>query len=185
MCWLGVVVVVVAAAVVVVVCVKVNARAQVTSWEPVSSPTTTKIPGLYDYANKAWGGLVGPYYLRRYALYVRQALPVFFFVCTRVRVPKIFGLPVLALSVYADLVFTYELKNTLQAEAIVAAQSKGSKSVDMAAYEASLAHLAYEFQYETHWSNSSTTEPAEPVGDVVAISRELWKKYAPTQAEQH
>ena len=48
---------------------EMNARAQVTSWEPVVDANAKTIPGLYDYGNKAWSGLVGPYYLSWYSLY--------------------------------------------------------------------------------------------------------------------
>ena len=47
---------------------EMNARAQVTSWDPVAA-NATSLPGLWDYANKAWAGLVEPFYLRRYHLY--------------------------------------------------------------------------------------------------------------------
>ena len=115
---------------------EMNARAQVTSWFPVNASQAAqgKVGGLYDYANKAWGGLVAPYYLKRYALY---------------------------------------------ADAVAAGAAKGAKAVDAAAYEAELARLAHDFAYGTKWANGSATEPAEPVGDAVAIARELWHKYAP------
>ena len=45
-----------------------NARSQVTSWEPVTGECggTTQMTGLWDYGNKAWAGLVSPYYKRRH-----------------------------------------------------------------------------------------------------------------------
>jgi alpha-N-acetylglucosaminidase len=48
-----------------------NARAQVTSWSPsyACDGSATSIPGLWDYGNKAWSGLVRGYYDRRYQLY--------------------------------------------------------------------------------------------------------------------
>ncbi len=116
---------------------EMNARAQVTSWEPTTDPTATTLPGLYDYANKAWGGLVGPFHARRYALF---------------------------------------------ADAVRDAAERKAKSVDVPAYVQALSALAHAFQYETHWTNASAAEPAEPVGDVLALSRALWKKYAPRPA---
>ena len=50
-----------------------NARAQVTSWEPVSGAGcrggATKLSGLYDYANKEWSGLVNRFHRERYRIY--------------------------------------------------------------------------------------------------------------------
>lgn len=64
-----------------------NARAQLTTWHPVDSPThptpnpegpnTQKHvwPGLInDYAKKQWSGLVGDYYAPRVAQYVAQGV---------------------------------------------------------------------------------------------------------------
>ena len=121
---------------------EMNARAQVTSWEPINATEASqgKVDGLYDYANKAWGGLVAPYYLQRYALY---------------------------------------------ADAVAAGAAKGAKNIDSAKFEADLAQLSYKFAYQTKWSEGSVTEPAEPVGDVVAIARELWTKYAPKHGPDH
>ena len=51
--------------------------------------------------------------------------------------------------------------------------------VDKKAYNTALAALAHEFQYETHWTNTSTIEPADPVGDLVPLARQLWHKYSP------
>ena len=47
---------------------EMNARAQVTSWAPQPDPNATQLDGLWDYGNKAWGGLVGPFYSRRCVL---------------------------------------------------------------------------------------------------------------------
>jgi alpha-N-acetylglucosaminidase len=48
-----------------------NARALVTSWSPsyACDGSATAVPGLWDYGNKAWSGLVRGYYDRRYQLY--------------------------------------------------------------------------------------------------------------------
>jgi alpha-N-acetylglucosaminidase len=71
-----------------------NARSQVTSWFPVGqeSPGVPGVEdreqkemaatggpsglksGLWDYGNKAWGGLVDPYYSTRYQIYAAHKL---------------------------------------------------------------------------------------------------------------
>ena len=53
-----------------------NAKTQVTFWEyPMPSPTNSSImttPGLLDYANKQWSGLLDTYYGARWALYTKM-----------------------------------------------------------------------------------------------------------------
>ncbi len=74
----------------------------------------------------------------------------------------------------------YLKRYQLFADAVVATAAGGGKSVDAAAYAEQLAALASSFQLDQHWTNqSATTEPADPVGDPVAVGRELWRKYAP------
>ena len=53
-----------------------NARAQVTSWLPQNNCTTPipSLPPLWDYANKAWSGLVKGYYNKRYEIFAKHKL---------------------------------------------------------------------------------------------------------------
>jgi alpha-N-acetylglucosaminidase len=53
-----------------------NARAQITTWYPTSSPSrlgSGLSPQDNDYARKQWGGLVAGYYAARAALSLEQA----------------------------------------------------------------------------------------------------------------
>lgn len=49
-----------------------NARAQITTWKPTTSPTTLGEPN--DYARKQWAGLIVDYYAVRAATYLEQGL---------------------------------------------------------------------------------------------------------------
>jgi alpha-N-acetylglucosaminidase len=61
-----------------------NARAQLTTWHPMTSPDGPvagaarrlgdDLVGINDYARKQWAGLVGGYYAPRADLYLAQAL---------------------------------------------------------------------------------------------------------------
>lgn len=150
---------------------EMNARAQVTSWAPQSDASSTKLDGLWDYGNKAWGGLVGPFYSQR------CVRPLVVFVASELGPSCCQHLVLLTVPyiVGSTIQFRYELF----AKAIQDAATTGGK-VDISAYIQALNNLAHDFQFETHWSNSSTTEPADPVGDVVTLSRKLWQKYAPS-----
>ena len=114
-----------------------NARAQVTSWEPVSGAACqggkTRLSGLYDYANKEWAGLVGRFHRERYRIYADHR-----------RI----------------------------------ALASGHK-FDTSAYQGDLMQQACRFQR----SGLGEVGPAQPVGDAVAISRMLWKKYLPANED--
>jgi alpha-N-acetylglucosaminidase len=130
-----------------------NARAQVTSWNAVGvetpeipqlvqhhlgyqgSATSTGSPsglesGLWDYGNKAWGGLVDPYYSTRYSIYA-----------------------------------TWKLQSITD-----------KKTFNTSAYYEDMVNWAHSFQHQK-WDE--TALPATATGDAVALSRALWKKYAP------
>ena len=116
-----------------------NARSQITSWDPTGSGNNvsscaamdaTSLDGLWDYANKAWSGLVRGYYDARFFAYADAKLAA--------------------------------LKSTAGA----------SSTPDASKYHAAVMRLACEFAL------SKDDVPATPTGDVVALSRTLWRKYA-------
>ena len=115
-----------------------NARAQVTSWFPASTPaacngTATATNPLYDYGNKAWSGLVKGYYDKRYQIYAQS---------------KICRIDPTAVTVEG---LTCEGFN----------------------YVGQLVKLACDFQHLTG------PVPTMATGNALAISEELWTKYAP------
>ena len=85
---------------------------------------------LWDYGNKAWGGLVDPYYSRRYQIYAAHKLQ----------------------------------------------SIEDKKPFDESAYDAALVAWAHSFEHR-RWDEAEL--PATPTGDAVALSRALWRKYAP------
>eukprot|EP01060_Flectonema_neradi_P005327 TRINITY_DN1352_c0_g1_i1.p1 TRINITY_DN1352_c0_g1~~TRINITY_DN1352_c0_g1_i1.p1 ORF type:complete len:783 (+),score=171.53 TRINITY_DN1352_c0_g1_i1:51-2351(+) len=112
-----------------------NAKTQVTFWNyPQPSPSNetgpvNQIPGLMDYANKQWGGLMSTYYAGRWQFYINYIV-----------------------------------------EGI-----KAKKTFDVTQF-----HVALIDWYDKEWrGNESLVFPDHPIGDTVAIAKELYAKYAP------
>eukprot|EP00039_Didymoeca_costata_P009204 m.121502 g.121502 ORF g.121502 m.121502 type:complete len:868 (-) comp14399_c0_seq4:356-2959(-) len=112
-----------------------NARSQVTSWFPLfnCNSSSSSLPGLWDYGNKAWSGLVGPFYNKRYQIYAQEKMNLN---------PD-------------DPSFQQKLQDATI-----------SKTVQMACNFARI-----------KWDG--VNPPATPLGDPVAISQQMWQKYAP------
>lgn len=136
-----------------------NARSQVTSWTPVTGDcgaAPSSLSGLWDYGNKAWSGLVSPYYKQRYEIYAEHKIAAYQYGDADVDGNEA-GIPFLA-------------------DGGADADRRHLRSRPVPGATAAIVKWACEFNREK-WNNVSL--PSTPVGDPLATARSLWQKYAP------